>query len=107
MFKLPELLDVCLISVLQIFLKEGVLNKLSRKDMQPRMFFLVLREKKNPTSFLYRMCFASVLLHSSISTQLVDAFKAQIANESTKKSDHFLPVICERTDRNFFLSFAV
>lgn len=30
-----------LIFVLQVFLKEGVLNKLSRKVMQPRMFFLV------------------------------------------------------------------
>lgn len=29
------------ISVLQIFLKEGILKKLSRKVMQPRMFFLV------------------------------------------------------------------
>lgn len=29
------------IFVLQIFLKEGVLKKLSRKVMQPRMFFLV------------------------------------------------------------------
>lgn len=36
--------------VLQVFLKEGVLNKLSRKVMQPRMFFLVQKKK---TSFLY------------------------------------------------------
>lgn len=33
------------IFLLQVFLKEGVLNKLSRKDMQPRMFFLVQKKK--------------------------------------------------------------
>lgn len=30
-----------LVSSPQVFLKEGVLKKLSRKVMQPRMFFLV------------------------------------------------------------------
>lgn len=28
---------------LQILIKEGILNKLSRKEMQPRMFFLVIK----------------------------------------------------------------
>jgi hypothetical protein len=31
----------CVCDCLQILMKEGVLNKLSRKEMQPRMFFLV------------------------------------------------------------------
>lgn len=35
------LIRCSLIFVLQVFLKEGILNKLSRKVMQPRMFFLV------------------------------------------------------------------
>lgn len=111
LFNLPEFLGMSLF-LLQIFLKEGVLNKLSRKDMQPRMFFLVLREKTPLPSFTAYVFFSfflgsSLLLHSSIPSQLVEALKAQSANEITKKSDHFLPVICERTDRNLFLSFAV
>lgn len=77
--------------------------------MQPRMFFLVLRKKNPLPSFTACVFFSGslLLLHSSIPTQLVEASKAQIANESIKKSEHFLPVICKRTDRNLFLSFAI
>lgn len=73
--------------MLQIFLKEGVLNKLSRKDMQPRMFFLVLRGKKPHFLPLPHVFFYEFWLFTSASFiyfHSVEASKAQIATESTK-----------------------
>lgn len=51
--------------MLQIFLKEGILKKLSRKVMQPRMFFLVQYKLSLP------LFIASTVLHNIIMIILV------------------------------------
>lgn len=51
--------------VLQIFLKEGILKKLSRKVMQPRMFFLVQYKLFLP------LFIASTVLHNIIMIILI------------------------------------
>ncbi len=51
-----------LLFVLQIFLKEGMLMKLSRKVMQPRMFFLV-QWNFSPPIFVFDLSFLLCLMN--------------------------------------------